>query len=77
MDERKVEIKVNESELILIIASMNIYNPGLVKRLELKEKLQELRRYNYPDRKSDEKEENEDCENCYAQNCTLREEKSE
>lgn len=52
MNERKAEIKVNESELILIIASMNIYNPGLVKRLKLKEKLQELKRYNYPKEKS-------------------------
>lgn len=51
--ERKIEIRVSESQLTLIIRSMIAYGfSGLVEKLELKEKLQELKRYNYPKEKS-------------------------
>jgi len=55
-EERKVEIKVNEAELKLIINSMYVHDlehhSHLVEKLKLREKLRELERYNNPKEKS-------------------------
>ena len=51
--ERKVDIEVNEKELVMIIKSLfSSCFARLIDELKLKEKLSELKRYNNPKERS-------------------------